>query len=73
MPADRDRDHRPARPGHPRRDHDPSRFGPEAKQPHVLGRVLFRNVAIANSDSGAFAYTHSAINEAFRAVHDLPG
>jgi hypothetical protein len=29
-------------------------------------------VAIANSDSGAFAYTHSAINEAFRAVQDLP-
>ena len=33
----------------------------------------FKNVAIANSDSGAFAYTHSAINEAYRAVQDLPG
>ena len=31
-----------------------------------------KNVAIANSDSGAFAYTHSAINEAYRAVQDLP-
>jgi spermidine dehydrogenase len=28
-------------------------------------------VAIANSDSGAFAYTHSAIDEAYRAVQDL--
>jgi len=28
-------------------------------------------VAIANSDSGAFAYTHSAINEAYRAVQEL--
>jgi spermidine dehydrogenase len=52
---------------------DPSLFGPVAKQPHVLGRRPFRNVAIANSDSGAFAYTHSAINEAYRAVQDLPG
>jgi hypothetical protein len=30
-------------------------------------------VAIANSDSGAFAYTHSAIDEGYRAVQDLPG
>jgi spermidine dehydrogenase len=52
---------------------DPSLFGPNAKQPHVLGRRPFRNVAIANSDSGAFAYTHSAINEAYRAVQELPG
>ena len=33
----------------------------------------FENVAIACSDSEAFAYTHSAINEGFRAVNDLPG
>ena len=51
---------------------DPSLFGPWADQPHVKGRKPFKNVAIANSDSGAFAYTHSAINEAYRAVHDLP-
>jgi spermidine dehydrogenase len=50
---------------------DPSLFGPVAQQPHVLGRRPFRNVAIANSDSGAFAYTHSAIDEAYRAVQDL--
>jgi hypothetical protein len=29
-------------------------------------------MGIANSDSGAFAYTHSAINEAYRAVQQLP-
>jgi spermidine dehydrogenase len=51
---------------------DPSIFGPDSEQPQVKGRVPFRNVAIANSDSGAFAYTHSAINEAYRAVQDLP-
>jgi spermidine dehydrogenase len=52
---------------------DPSLYGPNADQPHVRGRVPFRNVAIANSDSGAFAYTHSAIDEGHRAVQDLPG
>jgi len=52
---------------------DPSLYGPWAQQPHVIGRAPFRNVAIANSDSGAFAYTHSAIAEAYRAVGDLPG
>jgi spermidine dehydrogenase len=52
--------------------YDPSLFGPAAEQPHVKGRRPFKNVAIANSDSGAFAYTHSAINEAYRAVQDLP-
>jgi hypothetical protein len=40
---------------------DPSLYGPNDAQPHVKGRVPFRNVSIANSDSGAFAYTHSAI------------
>ena len=39
----------------------------------MRGRQPFRNIAIANSDSGAFAYTHSAINEGYRAVQDLPG
>ena len=52
--------------------YDPSLFGPNDKQPHVKGRRPYKNVAIANSDSGAFAYTHSAINEAYRAVQDLP-
>jgi spermidine dehydrogenase len=52
--------------------YDPSLYGPVAEQPHVRGRRPFGNVAIANSDAGAFAYTHSAINEAFRAVQELP-
>lgn len=51
---------------------DPSLYGPVADQPQVKGRVPFRNVAIANSDSGAMAYTHSAFSEGFRAVQDLP-
>jgi spermidine dehydrogenase len=52
---------------------DPSLYGPVAKQPQVIGRQPYRNISIANSDSAAFAYTHSAINEGFRAVNDLPG
>jgi spermidine dehydrogenase len=52
---------------------DPSLYGPVAEQPHVIGRRPFANVAIANSDSGALAYAHSAIAEAHRAIDDLPG
>jgi spermidine dehydrogenase len=51
---------------------DPSLYGPVANQPQVRGRVPFRNVSIANSDSGAMAYTHSAFSEGYRAVQDLP-
>ena len=51
---------------------DPSLYGPNANQPHVQGRVPFKNVSIANSDSASFAYTHSAINEGYRAIQDLP-
>jgi spermidine dehydrogenase len=51
---------------------DPSLYGPIEGQPQYAGRQPFRNVAIANADSEAFAYTHSAINEAYRAVNDLP-
>lgn len=50
---------------------DPSTYGPDANHPHVRGRVPYRNVAIANSDSGAFAYAHSAFAEAHRSVQDL--
>ena len=42
------------------------------EQPQYIGRQPFKNVSIANSDSEAFAYTHSAINEGYRAVQDLP-
>jgi spermidine dehydrogenase len=51
---------------------DPSLYGPNANQPHVKGRVPFKNVSIANSDSASFAYTHSAVNEGYRAIQDLP-
>ena len=51
---------------------DPSAYGDVSGQPQVAGRQPFQNVAIANSDSEAFAYTHSAINEGYRAVQDLP-
>ncbi len=51
---------------------DPSAYGPVAGQPQVAGRQPYKNVAVANSDSEAFAYTHSAINEGYRAVQDLP-
>lgn len=51
---------------------DPSAYGPIEQQPEHAGRQPYRNVAIACSDSEAFAYTHSAINEGYRAVQDLP-
>ena len=47
------------------------RNGREAQQPHVIGRARFGRIAIANSDSGAAAYTDSAIDQAYRAVQEL--
>jgi len=44
---------------------------PEAERPNVIGRKPFGKITIANSDSGATAYTDVAINEAFRAVQEL--
>jgi spermidine dehydrogenase len=43
----------------------------EHDQPNVIGRAPFGRVAIANSDSGAGAYTDSAIDQAYRAVGDV--
>ncbi len=40
----------------------------ELEQPHVIGRAPFGRITIANSDSGAAAYTDSAIDQAYRAV-----
>jgi spermidine dehydrogenase len=40
----------------------------EREQPHVVGRAPFGRITIANSDSGAAAYTDSAIDQAWRAV-----
>jgi spermidine dehydrogenase len=39
--------------------------------PEVVGRRRFGNIAIANSDAGADAYTHAAIDQAWRAVNEL--
>ncbi len=39
--------------------------------PHEVGRARFGRIAIANSDSGAAAYTDSAIDQAHRAVQEL--
>lgn len=44
---------------------------PEGQAPHEIARRRFGNIAIANSDAGASAYTHVAIDEAWRAVEDL--
>jgi spermidine dehydrogenase len=44
---------------------------PEGHAPHEVARRPFGNIAIANADAGANAYTHVAIDEAWRAVGDL--
>ena len=50
-------------------------FDPEwapGQAPHEIGRRSFGRITIANSDSGATAYTDVAINQAWRAVNELP-
>jgi spermidine dehydrogenase len=44
---------------------------PPDKRANVVGRARFGRIAIANSDSGAAAYTDSAIDQAHRAVGEL--
>ena len=39
----------------------------------MIGRARLGNIAIANSDAGANAYTNEAIDQAFRAVQELKG
>jgi len=46
---------------------------PPGPRPNVIGRKPFGNITIANSDSAARAYTDAAIDEAYRAVNELPG
>jgi len=46
---------------------------PEGQAPHEIARRPFGRIAIANADAGADAYTHVAIDEAWRAVGDLEG
>jgi spermidine dehydrogenase len=51
-----------------------SLFDPDwapGQAPNEIGRQRFGQIAIANSDSGAGAYTNVAIDQAYRAVHDL--
>ncbi len=45
---------------------------PVGEAPHEIARQPFGNIAIANSDAGANALTNVAIDEAFRAINDLP-
>jgi spermidine dehydrogenase len=44
----------------------------EGEAPHEIARQTFGSIAIANSDAGASAYTHVAIDEAYRAIGELP-
>jgi spermidine dehydrogenase len=44
---------------------------PEEEKPWVVGRKPFGQIAIANSDAGASAYTDAAIDQAYRAVTEL--
>jgi len=43
----------------------------DGEAPHEIARRPFGNIAIANADAGADAYTHVAIDEARRAVSEL--
>jgi spermidine dehydrogenase len=45
---------------------------PPEQRAHVIGRAPFGNITIANSDAGGEAYTDAAINQAYRAVFELP-
>jgi spermidine dehydrogenase len=46
---------------------------PPGEAPHEIARQPFGNITIANSDAAADAYTHDAIDQAYRAVGELPG
>jgi spermidine dehydrogenase len=43
----------------------------EGQYPHEIARQRFGNIAIANADASAQAYTHTAIEQAWRAVREL--
>jgi spermidine dehydrogenase len=44
---------------------------PEDQAPHEIARQRFGNITFANADAGASAYTHTAIEEAARAIREL--
>jgi len=45
----------------------------DGEAPHQIASQPFGHITFANADAGASAYTHVAIDEAFRAVGELPG
>lgn len=45
----------------------------EEEKPWIIGRKPFGSITIANADAGAHAYTDEAIDQAYRAVQELPG
>lgn len=50
---------------------DPSLFQPESQRPYSRARRPVGRIAIANSDTEAFGYTHAAFDAAHRAVAHL--
>jgi spermidine dehydrogenase len=48
-------------------------FWPDGPLPIEAARQPWGRISIANSDSGAYAYAHSAIDQAVRAVRELIG
>jgi spermidine dehydrogenase len=48
-------------------------YWPDGPLPIEAARKGWGRIAIANSDSGAYAYAHSAIDQAGRAVNELIG
>lgn len=48
-------------------------FWPDGDLPILKARKGWGRIAIANSDSGAYAYAHSAMDQAIRAVRELLG
>ena len=48
-------------------------YWPDGDLPIVKSRKGWGRIAIANSDAGAYAYAHSAIDQATRAVRELLG
>jgi spermidine dehydrogenase len=48
-------------------------YWPDGELPIRKARRGWGRIAIANSDAGAYAYAHSAIDQAIRAVRELLG
>ena len=49
------------------------KYWPAGPLPIETARQRFGRIAIANSDSGAYAYAHSAVDQGIRAVRELLG